>query len=290
VDEVTEHAAPSTESDPIEAELTYALDTGVKPVTGQSVPGGELRYRTGAFETRRVLVRDARAIGAALSLDEHGFILVDHPTRATDFDDEAAVRAVYYPEIQALVRGLTGAREVLVFDHTLRSGDETEQAARRLREPVKIVHNDYTEWSGPQRLRDLLPAAEAQAWLRGRIAVVQAWRPIGHPVEASPLAICDARSVAAADLIASERRHPDRVGEIYQVAYSPAHRWYWFPRMRPDEALVFKCYDSLRDGRARFTAHTAFDDPGVSARARPRHSIEVRTLALFGDDAVPGEG
>jgi hypothetical protein len=85
-----------------------------------------------------------------------------------------------------------------------------------------------------------------------------------------------------ADLIAAERRHVDRVGEIYHLAYNPGHRWYWFPQMRRDEALVFKCYDSLVDGRARFTAHGSFDDPGTPAGAPPRESIEVRALALWG--------
>jgi hypothetical protein len=127
------------------------------------------------------------------------------------------------------------------FDHTIRSGNEADQESKRLREPVKVVHNDYTEWSGPQRLRDLLPAHEAEALLRHRVAVIQVWRPIRGPVLSSPLAICDAQSVAPADLIAAERHHPDRVGEIYQLAYNPGHRWYWFPQMRRDEALVFKC-------------------------------------------------
>jgi len=110
---------------------------------------------------------------------------------------------------------------------------------------------------------------------------VQVWRPIRHPVETFPLAICDARSVAADDFVISERRYPNRIGQTYAVTYNPEHRWYWFPLMRREEALVFKVYDSLRDGRARFTAHTAFDDPTAPASARPRESIEIRTLAFF---------
>jgi hypothetical protein len=51
--------------------------------------------------------------------------------------------------------------------------------------------------------------------------------------------------------------------------------------MRPDEALDFKTYESQRDGRARWTAHTAFDDPTAPPDARPRESIEIRTLAFF---------
>ncbi len=142
------------------------------------------------------------------------------------------------------------------------------------------MHNDYTEWSGPQRVRDILPQ-EADDLLSRRFAIVQVWRPIRHPVETHPLAICDARSVAPADMVISERRYPNRIGQTYVVTYNPAHRWYWLPRMRRDEALVFKVYDSLKDGRARWSAHTAFDDPTSPPNARPRESIEIRTLAFF---------
>jgi len=142
------------------------------------------------------------------------------------------------------------------------------------------VHNDYTEWSAPQRVRDILPA-EADTLLQGRFAIIQVWRPIRHPVETWPLAICDARSLDPKDLIVTERRYQNRTGQTYAIRYNPDQHWYWFPRMRRDEALVFKVYESLRDGRARWTAHTAFDDPTSAPDACPRESIEIRTLAFF---------
>jgi hypothetical protein len=122
---------------------------------------------------------------------------------------------------------------------------------------------------------------EADDLLKRRFAIIQVWRPTRHPVESFPLAICDARSIPVADLVISERRYPNRVGQTYVVKYNPEHRWYWFPRMRRDEALVFKVFDTLTDGRARWTAHTAFDDPTAPANARPRESIEIRTIAFF---------
>jgi hypothetical protein len=145
---------------------------------------------------------------------------------------------------------------------------------------VRRVHNDYTEWSAPQRVRDLLPQ-EADALLARRLAIVQVWRPIRRPVESWPLAIADAQSLSPSDMVVTERRYPDRIGQTSAITYNPAHRWYWFPYMRPDEALVFKVYDSLKDGRARFTAHTAFEDPTAPPHPRPRESIEIRTLAFF---------
>jgi hypothetical protein len=213
-------------------------------------------------------------------LDREGFRFVRHDTKVIDFNNEDEVRRVYYPEMEALVKAETGAKRVVVFDHTLRTADEEDRQTRKLREVVQRVHNDYTEWSGQQRVRDLLPD-EAEELLKRRFAIVQVWRPIRHPVETFPLAICDARSVAPEDLVVSERRYPNRIGQTYAVTYNPEHRWYWFPLMQREEALVFKVYDSLRDGRARFTAHTAFDDPSAPAGARPRESIEIRTLAFF---------
>jgi len=197
-----------------------------------------------------------------------------------DFFDADELKRVYYPEVEALVKKVSGAARVVVFDHTLRSGDEAEREAKLAREPVLYVHNDYTEWSGPQRVRDLLPG-EAEALLQGRFAIIQVWRATNKPVQSNPLAIADARSLLPADLIRAERRYPNRVGETYRIGYNPDHRWFYFPRMRRDEALVFKVFDSAKDGRARFTAHSSFNDPNTPAGAPPRQSIEARTLAFF---------
>jgi hypothetical protein len=139
---------------------------------------------------------------------------------------------------------------------------------------------------GPQRVHDLFPAEEAEALLQHRFAVIQVWRPIPNPVQTAPLAISDARSMAPKDLIATERRYPDRVGEIYHITFNPDHRWFYFPYMQRNEALVFKCYDSEKDGRARFTAHAAFDDSTSPPKALARESIEMRILAFFSPTAT----
>jgi hypothetical protein len=145
---------------------------------------------------------------------------------------------------------------------------------------VKGVHNDYTEKSAPQRLRDLLPA-EADTLLQGRFQIVQVWRPINVPAQRSPLALCDASTLADDDLILTELQYEHRIGEIYHLGYNPAHRWFYFPDMQPEEALVFKVYDSVTDGRARYTAHGAFVHPSAPSTAPPRQSIEVRTMTFF---------
>jgi hypothetical protein len=92
--------------------------------------------------------------------------------------------------------------------------------------------------------------------------------------------VCDAGSVGATDLVPSDLVYPDRTGETYAVTYNPSHRWFFVPAMQRDEALLIKCFDSLADGRARFTPHTSFDDPTASADALPRESIEIRSLVF----------
>src|SRR5437899_11115156 len=104
--------------------------------------------------------------------------------------------------MEALVKAESGASRVVVFDHTLRTADNALREARKIREVVPRVHNDYTEWSGPQRVRDLLPQ-DANDLLRRRFAIIQVWRPIRHPVETYPLAICEAPRPAAKHLVSS---------------------------------------------------------------------------------------
>ncbi|HEX2566963.1 MAG TPA: CmcJ/NvfI family oxidoreductase [Burkholderiales bacterium] len=262
----------------IQAEIRYTADTGEKLVNETFGPNNIRRRTSGTEEAHVVAIHDGRA-ERELALEASGFVLVEHRTAVKDFYAED-LKAVYYPEVEALIKRLSGASRVVVFDHTLRSGSEDEREARLLREPVLSAHNDYTEWSGPQRVRDVLPE-EAESLLKRRFAIIQAWRATHAPIESNPLAIADARSIAPDDLLIAERRYPNRIGQTYRLRYNAAHRWFYFPRMRRDEALVFKVFDSARDGRARFTPHTSFEDPSTAPGAPPRQSIEARALAFF---------
>jgi hypothetical protein len=274
-------AEADTAPETIEATLNYFVDTEAMPVTLVGEPGkSDLRTGGGKSDPHQIVLRNGRPYADHFALERNGFRFVRRETKVADFYDEDEIRRVYYPEMEALVKAESGASRVVVFDHTLRTADDELREAAKVREVVRRVHNDYTEWSAPQRVRDLLPA-EADRLLQRRFAIVQVWRPIRHPVESWPLAIADAQSLSPADMVVTERHYPDRIGQTSAITYNPAHRWYWFPHMRPDEALVFKVYDSMKDGRARFTAHTAFEDPATPPDARPRESIEIRTLAFF---------
>ena len=266
--------------DTIEATLNYIIDDGSKVFTIVATPGGQDGRQGGTPDPRRVVIHNGRPHAGDFALDRNGFRFVRHDTKVADFYDEAEIRRIYYPEMVALVKAESGAQRVVVFDHTLRTADDGLREAKKIREVVRRVHNDYTEWSAPQRLRDILPD-EAAHLLKRRFAIVQVWRPIRHPVESFPLAMADARTLSPDDMVVSERRAPGRIGQTYAIKFNPAHKWYWFPRMRREEAYVFKVFDSEKDGRARWTAHTAFEDPTSPANARPRESIEIRTMAFF---------
>lgn len=266
----------------VKAELNYLAPGGGRPVSYTFEPPAGLPWTTGELAPKSVAIHDGRSLTALgeLSLDRSGFSLLAHRSALADFSDEAAIRSVYYPESAELLRASTGAEKVVVFDHTLRDSANGSRATKTLREPVQRVHNDQTFLSGPRRVRDHLPPDEAAERLKHRFAIINLWRPLAT-VEQLPLALCDARSIAPSDLVPSDLVYPDKVGETYSFLPNPEHRWYWFPRLRSDEALLLKIYDSREDGTARLTAHSAFVHPDTLPDAAPRRSIELRALVFW---------
>jgi hypothetical protein len=267
----------------VAAGLRYLEPTSEKPRSLEYDPPPGVPRTTAVYREHTVEIRDVRPVAATLSLEDEGFQLLTAPTSVTDFDDEEAIRTRYYAETISLLEELTGASRVVVFDHTIRRRvpGAADRATGIPRQPVPRVHNDYTVKSGPQRVRDLL-GGEAGALLQKRFSVINVWRPIRGPIQDSPLAVSDARSVAQHDLVATDLVYPDRTGEIYYVKFNPEHKWFYAPAMRNDEVMLIKCYDSVADGRARFVPHSAFVDPTTPQGAPPRESIELRTLVFYG--------
>jgi hypothetical protein len=265
----------------VEADLVYLAPMTERPHSYTCDPPPGVPRTNTANAPHRVTVHDARPLVADLSLDREGFELVEQRSAVCDFYDEDELRRVYYPEAERLVARYTGALRVIIFDHTIRrrrSGAE-DRAAGMPRQPATRVHNDYTERSAPQRIRDLM-GDEADALLGRRYEFINVWRPIRGPLRDAPLAMCDARSVSPGDMVASDLIYRDRKGEIYLMQHNPKQRWYYVPEMRADEVLLLKCYDSARDGRAVLSPHGAFEDPTAPANVLPRESIELRTIAF----------
>lgn len=264
----------------IRASLNYLAETKEKPVAYAYTPPPGVPQTTRRNDPRTVTIRDGRSIINELSLDTQGFTLVHHDSKVVNFYDDAEVREVYYPEVERLLKEVTGAIKVVIFDHVVRCAPKSRPGENAVREPAKLVHNDYSFKSAPRRVRDHAPE-EAEELLKNRFVEINVWRAVRGPIQESPLALCDARSLTVQDTVPTDLIYPHRVGETYSFTYNPDHQWFYFPHMQRNEALLLKCYDSKEDGRARFTAHTSFDDPTSPADAPPRESIEVRTLVFF---------
>jgi hypothetical protein len=224
-----------------------------------------------------VVVEDFNRSGQTASIDVQGFQIENAPTGLGSFDDESAITSLYYDEVIALVKKVTGASEAFVFDHTIRRGQPSNA-----HKPAQHVHNDYTQTSAPIRALERLGRETMERLSEKRMVQVNVWRSINGVVRQLPLAFMDARSLEFDDLVRTEIRYHDsgHVGEIYGVRHRPEQRWYYFPEMTGDQVALIKGFDSRTDGVARFTPHTAFSLPSHDPSAPPRESIEVRTFAF----------
>jgi hypothetical protein len=282
VEEITMGIQSAVKSLPfVEAELNYLAPTAGKPRTyAFDPPAGEPKS-TALPEPRILPIFNARPVAESFSLDRQAFALARRRTAVENFYDDDEVIQRYYPESENLIASLLAADRVFIFDHTVRKrvAGAPDLRGAGPRQPATRVHVDQTDASGPRRVREHLPD-EADELLKGRVQVINLWRPIRGPLRDAPLAMCDASTVAAGDLVASDLIYPNRSGETYSVRFNPEHRWFYVPEMTTDEALLLKCYDSATDGRARFGPHTAFIDPTTPADAAPRESIELRALVF----------
>ena len=226
-------------------------------------------------------VTDARA--RAPTLDDAGFTLTAHRSAVIEFADRAAVEATYRPEIVALVQQLSGADLVLINSPGILRFSERSPQSGVLdnSRPARFAHVDVSDATAAVFAQRAAPAGRPLT----RFVHYNIWRALSAPPQDVPLALCDARSVAAADLIAADAvfdspGKPDWSFEGLVLAHAATHRWHWFPDMQRDEALVFKTHDSDRS-RAHCVPHVAFDHAACRAHAPPRASIEMRALAMW---------
>jgi hypothetical protein len=269
------------------AGLSYLKPMSARPYNYMYEPPEGTPRQNCEYDVRAVRITDARAFSSRLSVHREGFELWDAPSVVADFLDEDAIVNLYYDEVCELACMVTGATRAHVFDHLVRKREPGRPALTFGRhgagsKPAAAgrIHNDYTEESGRKRLALVLKDPGAAAAVK-RHGIVNIWRSIKGPVLDTPLAVCDARTVAAADLVSSNVRYPTRTGEIYLLTHSPRHRWCYFSAMDRHEALIFKQYDSQTSGVARYTPHAAFDHPDTPQNAPLRESIEIRCLVVY---------
>ncbi len=274
--------ATATTQDAVHATINYTVDNGIPPDYYFYDPEPGTKLNPPGTDARDVVIRNGRPTVDALDLDREGFVLKPFAAGFTAFNDDDAVKSQFYAEVIEFVKANTGAKRVVIFDHTIRKRLPADLSAQTTvsRPAVLLVHSDYTVASGPQRVRDIVPG-DAEDLLTRRVAFFNVWKSLRDPVEELPLAMCDATSQNEGDMLRMELKYCERTGEIYVMRHAASHRWSYFPGLTASEALLLKTYESETDGRARFVGHTAFEDPNMSPDARRRESIEVRTMAFF---------
>lgn len=245
----------------------------------------------GPRDSHEMTIANARQLQTRPTLDGNGFTLLEHHSAVADFNDEAQVERIYYPEVKDLLTTLLGAEEAYVFGHIYRTDDPEATKARLALDkmerersgPAGGVHVDFDEESIYVYVNELAGEERAPELLKKRIVNVNLWRGI-NMVERTPLAVCDGSTLGESQLIPIDMYNavgPNSTKKVgLSVTYSAEHRWYYYPLMTPDEVLLFKTYDSDPSVVCR-TPHSAFADPTSDPHAPPRHSLEIRALCFL---------
>lgn len=268
---------------PVKASLKFLAGTEGERVYRVGENNQQNTRHEGEFKMEEVEILNARAQPDDFTLDKNGFTLVPQPTQVKDFYQDEELKSVYDNEVRELVRKATGAARIEIFDHTRRSASNQVRAKHDVREPASVIHNDYTAASGVNRLRDHFADTDENIdnLLSGRFAIVNVWRSINGPILSAPLALCDAQTSKPEDFVSVKRVSKQRIGELQQALYNPDQKWYYYPEMQFDEALLIKTFDSSEAGPTRFTFHTSFELPASDRAVATRESLETRCFVFY---------
>ena len=219
-----------------------------------------------------VEVADIRNAPEPVTFASDAVAFVHAPTGVSDYSS-ANWQVAYDAELTELLENKLGAREVVVFDHTVRVDDPDA-----VRKPARNVHSDYSKDGAQQRLIDLLGPDAAADWAAGHYAFVNVWRPVEHPINSAPLGFVRPSSVAQSDWILLDLIYPDRKGQIMGLVGNPSHEWVYQSRMTPDDIAVFNIYDNRGLPSIAHSALDMVEDPSITTI---RKSIESRTLVRY---------
>lgn len=268
----------------IVADVNYIVRKTQRPYMYTVEPPAGAKRSNIPIDTCAIPIFNARPMTSAPSLEVAGFMLLRHRSAMRDFLNSDEVRRVYYPETERMLVAATGAAQAIVFDHTVRRRiPGAEDRRHPFRQPVQLVHVDYSAVSGRIRAQQIRGENPGDLFLGqfGHIQIVNVWRSVHDALRDAPLAVCDVRTVDAADYIPADLFYTSGPGEVLLLAHNPAHRWFYFHEMNSDEILIFKCYDSRDDCSARFTPHTSFVDPTTPPDSQLRESIELRVVLVY---------
>jgi len=285
----------------VEAAITYVAP-GSFINRRFAAPGVE--RNTGRYESHTVGIHDARASRERFNLDTHGFVLANHRSAITDFFDNGQVDRIYPGEVIEAVKSLTGATRVHPMGWMVRTSGDIARHQRQtvgythrggVQPPAGEAHVDFTPACAERLARSIYEQNFPEGGGYSRFIASSLWRAFSEPPQDCPLALCDARSVGRdegvpntmfiVDQIPDEETmlgkmpNEDTAMSASIFRFNPNHYWWYFPNMNRDEIVLLKFHDSDASKALR-TPHTAFHDPSFPG-ARPRESIEFRTMAYF---------
>jgi hypothetical protein len=236
------------------------------------------------IEPRRVEIANARIRVPAAELECEGFKLREHRSVVPDFTDTRDVEARYCDEVHSLLLAVSGADAVAMIPRGVLRYSERSPACGRSdnSHPARFAHVDVSDATAAMFAARSNPTPARRV---RRFCHYNVWRAISEPPQDVPLAVCDARTVRAADLVRADAVFdtpgvPEWSFEGLVVAGNPGHRWCYFPGMHRDEVIVFKTNDS-EPTRSHCVPHVAFNDPSCPPDAPPRASIEMRGIAYW---------
>lgn len=222
----------------------------------------------------QITLNDLRAAGTDQPIFARDGAAFEHaPSTVNPTPDTDSWQAVYEAELRRLLSRRIGARDVVIFDHTLRTDDPASE-----RKPARNVHSDYSPDGAAKRLEDLLGPAQAAEWRAGHYAFINLWRPVGNPVNSAPLGFIRPDSVAPTDWVDIDLIYPDRRGHILGLAANPDHEWIYISRMTPEEVVYFNIYDNRGLPSVAHSAVDRIEDPGLST---VRQSLESRAVVRY---------
>ena len=267
----------------INAAITFIVKQKEKPVYESSAITGMVPKLYFKVEKKKILIKNARLL-TNLNLDKNGFELHEFSSRFNDKNISKNLHS-YKEELKLFLKERFNFKKIFIFDTTRRSnsinGAYNEDGRRQ---PAERAHVDYTNSSGPLRAKKILgDKLYNQAVLnKSRIIQINFWKPLCKKVMSSPLAIADPSTVENDDLIATDQKFPDRVGEIYHLAYNKSQTWYWIPQMKDNEILLIKGWDNSNNNNiVKYTPHTSFNLENQDVKKYPRDSIEARVFMIL---------
>jgi hypothetical protein len=252
-------------------------------------PGKE--FNTGIYAPYPVIIRNARLAGP-FTLDAHGFCLGRHHTDISDWQSQYAADSPYAAQVGQVAMRLSGADFVVPMGGMMRASGATSASVQP---PAAEAHVDFTESCAARIAERLYRTARQAGPGYRRFIAFSLWRVLSAPPQDMPVALCEGGSVRddegthntkvdVSEIPTGEALFAPIEGEENMSAatifhYSPAHRWWYFPDMEPEEVIFIKFYDSDH-GKAWRCPHTAFRD-NTRPDAHPRRSMEFRAIAYF---------